>query len=92
MKKFILAAITVWMFVTATKAAADVIKVGLIANFSGAFAIWGQQFKQAVDAYQNVHGKSVDGHEIQFVYRDNGGADPAKSRQHAEELILREKV
>ena len=92
MRKILAVAVGVAMLAGATTACAEVVKVGVIANFSGAFAIWGQQFKQSVEAYQNVNGKSVDGNEIQFVYRDNGGADPAKSRQHAEELILREKV
>jgi branched-chain amino acid transport system substrate-binding protein len=92
MKKILAAAVGVALLAGVTNASAEVVKVGVIANFSGAFAIWGQQFKQAVEAYQSVNGKSVDGNEIQFVYRDNGGADPAKSRQHAEELILREKV
>ena len=92
MRKILAAAIGVAMLAGATHARAEVIKVGVIANFSGAFAIWGQQFKQSVEAFQSVNGKTIDGNEIQFVYRDNGGADPAKSRQHAEELILREKV
>ena len=92
MRKILAVAVGVAMLAGATTACAEVVKVGVIANFSGAFAIWGQQFKQSVEAYQNVNGKSVDGNEIEFVYRDNGGADPAKSRQHAEELILREKV
>ena len=92
MRKILAAAMGVAMLAGATHARAEVIKVGVIANFSGAFAIWGQQFKQSVEAFQSVNGKSIDGNEIQFVYRDNGGADPAKSRQHAEELILREKV
>jgi branched-chain amino acid transport system substrate-binding protein len=78
-------------------ARADVVKVGLIGDFTGAFATWGTQFQQGVDAYQAVYGKSVKGpdgkeHEIQYIYRDSasGGADKAK--QLAEELVLREKV
>lgn len=92
MKRLFAAAAGFALFASASAATADVIKVGLIANFSGAFAVWGQQFRQSVEAFQKVHGKSVNGHEIQFIYRDNGGADPAKARQLAEELILREKV
>jgi len=65
--------------------------------FTGAFATWGTQFQQAVDAYQAVNGKSVKGpdgkeHEIQFIYRDNASAGPDKTKQLAEELVLREKV
>jgi len=75
----------------------DVVKVGLIADFTGAFATWGTQFQQAVDAYQALHGKTVKGpdgkeHEIQFIYRDNASAGPDKTKQLAEELVLREKV
>src|SRR5450756_1186417 len=78
-------------------AAADVVKVGLIADFSGPFAVWGSQFQQAIEAYQAVHGKTVKGPggkdiEIQYVYRDTTSAGPDKAKQLAEELILREKV
>src|SRR5262245_50364544 len=78
-------------------AAADVVKVGLIADFTGAFATWGSQFQQAIDAFQAINGKSVKGpdgkeHEIVFVYRDSASAGPDKAKQLAEELVLREKV
>ena len=78
-------------------AAADVVKVGLIADFTGAFATWGGQFQQAIDAFQAINGKSVKGpdgkeHEIAFVYRDSASAGPDKAKQLAEELVLRDKV
>ena len=77
--------------------AADVVKVGLIADFTGAFANWGSQFQQAVEAFQAVNGKTVKGPngkeiEIQYVYRDNASAGPDKTKQLAEDLVLREKV
>jgi branched-chain amino acid transport system substrate-binding protein len=77
--------------------AADVVKVGLIADFTGAFANWGSQFQQAVEAYQAMNGKTVKGPggkdiEIQFVYRDNASGGPDKTKQLAEELVLRETV
>jgi branched-chain amino acid transport system substrate-binding protein len=100
MKKWIAGLSIVGALVSGTSAparAADVVKVGLIADFTGAFASWGSQFQQAVEAYQAVNGKTVKGPggkeiEIQFVYRDNasGGAD--KTKQLAEELVLRERV
>jgi branched-chain amino acid transport system substrate-binding protein len=77
--------------------AAETFKIGLIASFTGAFASWGTQFQQAIDAFQALNGKTVKGPkgediEVQVVYRDaaSGGADKAK--QLGEELILREKV
>ena len=33
-------------------ACADTVKVGVIGVFSGGFARWGEQFKQAIEVYQ----------------------------------------
>jgi len=76
---------------------AEIVKVGLIASYTGAFATWGSQFQQGVEAYQALHGKTVKGpdgkeHEIQFVYRDAASQGPDKAKQLAEELILRDHV
>jgi len=74
------------------KASAEVVKVGVINTFSGPFARWGEQTKQAIEVFQKQRGKTVKGSEIQIVYRDDGGADPARAKQLAEELALKEKV
>ena len=84
-------------FFGASEASADVVKVGLIVSFSGAFATWGTQFQQAIQAYQSAYGNTVKGpdgkqHEIQFVYRDAASAGPDKAKQLAEELAVRDKV
>ncbi len=98
MKKWVFGAATAAMLsLSAGTASADVVKIGLIADFTGAFATWGVQFQQAIQAYQTVKGNKVKGpdgkeHEIQFVYRDNASAGPDKTKQLAEELVLREKV
>ena len=76
----------------ASGASADTIKIGHISNFSGPFAVWGKQFSQTIKAYQKVHGDTVNGHKIEVIYRDVGAVNPAKARQLAEELILREKI
>jgi branched-chain amino acid transport system substrate-binding protein len=73
-------------------ATAETVKVGVVGVFSGGFARWGDQFKQAIAVYQKHHGTSVNGNEIEIIFRDAGGPDPAKARQLAEELILRDKV
>ena len=91
------AAATILSLSGGAASAAEVFKVGLIADFTGAFATWGTQFQQAIDAYQAIHGKTVKGPdgkdiEIQFVYRDVTSAGPDKAKQLAEELVLREKV
>jgi branched-chain amino acid transport system substrate-binding protein len=97
MKWFTGAVTAAALSLSAGAATADVVKIGLIADFTGAFATWGTQFQQAIEAYQSVNGKTVKGpdgkqHEIQFVYRDNASAGPDKTKQLAEELVLREKV
>jgi len=97
MKRFTGVLAAAALSLSAGAASADVFKVGLIADFTGAFATWGTQFQQAIEAYQAVKGKTVKGpdgkeHEIQFVYRDNLSAGPDKTKQLAEELVLREKV
>lgn len=73
-------------------AGAETVKVGVIGTFSGPFARWGEQFRQAIAVYQKQHGTSVNGHQIEVILRDDGGPDPARARQLAEELILRDKV
>lgn len=73
-------------------ASAETVKVGVIATFSGPFARWGEQFQQAIKVYQKQHGTTVDGNTIEVIYRDDGGPDPARAKQLAEELILREEV
>jgi branched-chain amino acid transport system substrate-binding protein len=73
-------------------AAADTVKVGLIMPFSGSYAQWGAETKGGVEAYQHIHGTTVNGTTIEIVYRDEGGIDPARSKQLATELILRDHV
>ena len=83
---------------TSTEApAAEPFKIGLIASYTGAFATWGPQFQNAIEAFQAINGKTVKGPKgediaVEIVSRDaaSGGADKAK--QLGEELILRERV
>jgi branched-chain amino acid transport system substrate-binding protein len=77
--------------------AADVVKVGMIASYTGAFATWGGQFQHGIEAYQALHGNTVKGPdgrpiEVQFVYRDSASQGPDKAKQLAEELILHDHV
>jgi branched-chain amino acid transport system substrate-binding protein len=81
----------------ANASAQQTVKVGLIANFTGGMAVYGSQFQQAIQAYQAIHGTSVKGPggetiTIEYVYRDATTAGPAKAKQLAEELVLRDKV
>ena len=73
-------------------ASADTIKVGVIAPFSGPFAQYGTQYRQAIDVYQAEHGDSIGGHQIEFIFKDVGGPNPDQSRSLAQELLIREQV
>ena len=75
-----------------TTAFADTIKVGVLTPMSGPFSDYGQQFSQAIEAYQIQHGTSVNGTEIQFIFRDLSGSNPARARSLAQELIVRDGV
>jgi branched-chain amino acid transport system substrate-binding protein len=92
MRKVLLGLVTAIAMLLPGVAAAETVKVGLIGVFSGGFAIWGEQFQRSVQAFQKVNGDTVKGNKIEVIYRDVGGPNPAKSKQLAEELILRDKI
>lgn len=71
-------------------ALADTIKVGVIAPFSGPFAIYGKQYQQAIETYVAQNGTSAGDHEIEFIYKDVGGPNPDQSRSLAQELLIRD--
>ena len=71
---------------------AEDVKVGVIAPFSGPFALYGTQYQQAIEAYQAKHGTSAGGNEIEFIFKDSGGINPDQSRSLAQELLIREQV
>ena len=73
-------------------ALADTVKVGIVGTFSGPFARWGQQYQQAIEVYQKQHGKTVNGTDIEVIYRDDGGPDPVRAKQVTQALIVRDKI
>ncbi|MCV9999298.1 ABC transporter substrate-binding protein [Pararhizobium sp. YC-54] len=73
-------------------AAADTIKVGVIATFSGPNAIWGKQFREAIDVYLAEHGDEIAGHKVEFIYKDVGGPNADASKAAAQELLVRDGV
>src|SRR3974377_1702253 len=67
------------------------LKVGIIGQFSGPFATSGQEYRQGIESYVALHGTSAGGREIELVYRDVGGSNPAVAKRLAEELIVQDK-
>jgi len=77
---------------TGTAMADHTVKVGVIAPFSGPFAIWGKQFQEAIEVYVAQNGETAGGHTVEFVYKDSGGPNPSGSKALAQELIIQDKV
>ena len=74
------------------QAMAQAVKVGIIGPFSGPFAHYGTLFKAAAEAYVASQGGKLAGKDIEFVYRDTGGPNPALTKTLVQELIVKDKV
>jgi branched-chain amino acid transport system substrate-binding protein len=68
------------------------IKVGVIAEMSGAFADFGQQMTTGARAYIKEHGDTVAGKKIELIIKDVGGPAPDVSKRLAQELVVQDKV
>ncbi len=90
--KCLMGALTATFVSFASAAQADTIKVGVIGPLSGPYSLYGQNFQWGMQAYTKVNGPSVGEHQVEFVYRDLPGVDPAKARALAQELIVKDKV
>lgn len=71
---------------------ADEIRIGVIASFSGPYSNWGKHIQEASDLFLEQQKGKVGTHTIKLIYRDVGGNNPARARQLAEELVVRDKV
>jgi len=78
-------------FTTAVQAA-DPIKVGLVAPFSGPFAAYGTQMYAGIKAYVSLNGDEVAGKKVEIIRKDTGGAGPEIARRLSQELVTRDKV
>ena len=76
----------------AAAAPAQTVKVGIIGPFSGPFAHYGTLFKTGAEAYVASQGGKLAGQTIEFIYRDEGGPNPANTKTLAQELIVKDKV
>ena len=68
------------------------VKVGVIAQFSGQFADFGEEIGNGIDTYMREHGDTVAGKKIEVLRRDQSGPSPERAKQLAQELIVRDKV
>src|SRR6218665_1838390 len=66
--------------------------VGLLSQFSGPYAWWGHEYKRGVDLYVEQISSKIGTHTVTVLARDEGGTSPQKSRQLAQELVVRDQV
>jgi len=74
------------------QAMAQAVKVGIIGPFSGPFAHYGTLFKAAAEGYVASQGGKLAGKDIEFIYRDTGGPNPALTKTLVQELLVKDKV
>jgi len=77
----------------AAAAPAQTIKIGVINSYSGPFATLGDLMDKGMKLYIKQHAdKLPPGVKVELIIRDDGGPNPDKAKQLAQELIVRDKV
>jgi branched-chain amino acid transport system substrate-binding protein len=87
---FLGAVISLLAIVPAARAAE--VKIGLIAAFTGPYSVWGTQYRQGIELYFDKYGNKLGSDTLSVIYRDEGGINPARAKQLAQELIVRDDV
>jgi branched-chain amino acid transport system substrate-binding protein len=72
--------------------AADPVRIGVVAPFSGVAADFGKQMQAGMNAWMKIHGDTVAGRKIELLVRDTGGPNPEVAKRLAQELVTRDKV
>src|SRR5437773_11765920 len=67
--------------------AQNVVKLGMVGEFSGPFAQYGQQILGGMKAYMKLHGDTVAGKKIEIVQKDTGGPAPDRAQRPAQGLV-----
>src|SRR5438552_9623774 len=81
-----------WLAVSGAALGQGVVKLGMIGEFSGPFAQYGQQILGGMKAYMKQHGDMVAGKKIEIVQKDTTGPSPDVAKRLAQELVTRDNV
>ena len=74
-------------------ASAQTVKIGVVNTFTGPAAAFGEMTDRAFKLYQKLNGKDLPaGVKLELLTRDDGGPNPDKARQLAQELVVRDRV
>ena len=72
--------------------AAEPVKIGMVAEFSGVAADFGKQMEAGMKAWLRIHGDTINGRKVEILTRDIGGPNPEVAKRLAQELVARDKV
>lgn len=76
----------------ATTVHADEIKVGAVGVYSGPYSWWGTEFRKGINLWMDQNKGKVGNDTITVLERDEGGVNPQRTRQLAQELVVRDGV
>jgi branched-chain amino acid transport system substrate-binding protein len=72
--------------------AQETVRIGVVAEFSGPFADYGQQIVAGMKTYLKQNGEVFGGRKIELITRDTTGAAPDIAKRLAQELVTRDNV
>ena len=84
--------VTTLALATGLASAQGVVKLGMVGEFSGPFADYGQQMYNGMKAYMKQHGDTVAGKKIEVIQKDTTGPAPDVAKRLAQELVTRDNV
>jgi branched-chain amino acid transport system substrate-binding protein len=72
--------------------AAEPVRIGVLAEFSGPFAAYGRQIRAGMKAYLKLHGDTIAGRKVEILERDTTGPAPEVAKRLAQDLVAGDKV
>jgi len=76
-----------------TSVGAQTVRIGVVNTFSGPQASFGEMTDRAFRLYIKMHERELpSGVKLELIQRDDGGPNPDKAKQLAQDLIVRDKV
>ncbi|MFK0377222.1 ABC transporter substrate-binding protein [Pandoraea sp. NPDC090278] len=83
---------SVCQFTAISVARAEEIKVGVLGLFSGSASWWGTEYRRGLNLWMEQNKSKVGDDTIVLLERDEGGVNPQRTRQLAQELVVRDQV
>jgi len=72
--------------------AQEIVKIGVVGEFSGPFADYGTQILAGMKTYLKVNGDVFGGKKVELIVKDTTGAAPDIAKRVAQELITQNNV